>query len=261
MENTYMNDLGTTKIKRALDAVVSPVDGSSVCRSTVDGPDALNPTQGASDPNCVPWDIFTTGNVTQDQLDYLVLPLFARGTTDQTVISGYVTGYLGDYGVQLPWADTGLSVVAGLEYREENLNFNPDEGFRLGEGAGQGGATGPVNGGYDLSEIFLEAQIPFVQGASWAEDLSMDLAYRYSDYSTGIDTNTYGVRLGWAINNDIKFRASHQRAIRAANVQELFLPQGFNLFDMDEDPCGVAQFDNPPRTTPARSAAASAKCG
>jgi len=143
--------------------------------------------------------------------------------------------------------------VIGGEYRKENLNFNPDSGFRNGLGAGQGGATGPVSGGYDVSEIFFEASIPVIEGAPGAEELVFDLGYRYSDYSTDQTTDTYGIRGGWAINNSIKIRASFQRAVRAANIQELFLPQGFNLFDMDVDPCGDA--------VPARSLADCANSG
>jgi iron complex outermembrane recepter protein len=36
----------------------------------------------------------------------------------------------------------------------------------------------------------------------------------------------------------LKIRAGFNRAIRAAQLRELFLPQGFNLFDMAADPCG-----------------------
>ena len=228
MENTYMNDLGTTKIRRALDAVRHPTSGEIVCRSVVDG----------SDPNCVPWNIFQEGGVTQEALDYIVLPLFARGGTDQLVASGYIAGDLSEYGIRLPAADTGVAVVLGAEYREENLSFNPDEGFRSGEGAGQGGATEPVSGGYDVFELFMEASIPLVEGRQFAEELTLDLAFRYSDYSYGVNTETFGIRTGWAINQDVKMRASFQRAIRGANVRELFQPRGFNLFDMTGDPCG-----------------------
>ena len=228
MENTYLNDLGTTKIRRALDAVRHPETGEVVCRSVVDG----------SDPACVPWNIFQEGGVTQEALDYIVLPLFARGTTDQIVASAFVSGDLGEYGVRMPSADNGVAVVFGAEYREENLDFNPDEGFRNGEGAGQGGATNPVSGGYDLWELFVEASIPLVEGAAWAEELTLDGGFRYSDYSYGVSTETFGVRVGWAINHSVKARGSFQRAIRAANLRELFQPQGFNLFDMTGDPCG-----------------------
>ena len=227
MENTYLNDLGTTKIKRALDAVRND-DGDIVCRSVVDG----------SDPNCVPWNIFQEGGVTQEALDYIVLPLFARGTTDQLVASGYIAGDLSNYGIRLPTADTGVAVVLGAEYREENLDFKPDQGFQSGEGAGQGGATSPVSGGYDVFELFMEASIPLVEGKQFAEELTLDFAFRYSDYSYGVTTETFGIRSGWAINQDVKVRGSFQRAIRGANVRELFQPRGFNLFDMTGDPCG-----------------------
>ncbi len=228
MENTYLNDLGTTKIRRALDAVRHPDTGEIVCRSVVDG----------SDPSCIPWNIFQEGGVTQEALDYIVLPLFARGTTDQLIASGFIAGDLGDYGVRFPTADTGVALVLGVEYRDENLDFNPDEGFRSGEGAGQGGATPPVSGGYGLFELFMEASIPLVEGKSFAEELNLDLGFRYSDYDYGVSTETFGVRTGWAVNQDVKLRGSFQRAIRGANVRELFRPQGLNLFDMTGDPCG-----------------------
>ena len=228
MENTYLNDLGTTKIRRALDAVRHPESGEIVCRSVVDG----------SDPSCVPWNIFEAGGVAQEALDYIVLPLFARGTTDQLVASGYVAGDLGDYGLRLPTADSGVAIVVGAEYREENLHFNPDEGFRNGEGAGQGGATPPISGGYSLFELFMEASVPLIEGRQFAEELTLDFGFRYSDYDYGVSTETFGIRAGWAINYDVKLRGSFQRAIRGADVRELFGVQGFNLFDMTGDPCG-----------------------
>jgi len=229
MENTYLNDLSTTKIKRALNATTDAT-GNIVCQSVVDG----------SDPSCVPWNIFTTGAVTKAMTDYLVLPLFARGTTSQKVVSYYVSGDLTDYGVKIPGADQGVSLVLGSEYRGEKLTFSPDNGFQSGDGAGQGGATNPIAGKFSVNEYFLEAQIPVVQGKAFAEEIVVDLGYRYSDYSTQVTTDTYGLRAGWAINNEVKLRASLQRAVRAANIRELFAAQGLNLFDMDADPCAGA---------------------
>ena len=80
--------------------------------------------------------------------------------------------------------------------------------------------------------------MPLVEGRPFAEELRLDLGLRYSDYDYGISTDTFGVRAGWAVKPTVKFRASVQRALRAANVRELFQPQGFNLFDMSADPCG-----------------------
>jgi len=82
--------------------------------------------------------------------------------------------------------------------------------------------------------------VPIVQDAPFADQLAFDGAYRYSDYDSGISTDTYKVGLDWAPIADIKFRGSYQRAVRAANIIELFTAQGFNLFDLPGDPCGAA---------------------
>ena len=228
MRNTYRNDLSIPRVRRALDAVEHPGTGEPVCRSVLDG----------SDPGCVPWNIFQEGAVTPDMVNYLSLPLTAEGSTDQTVISGYLTGHLGRYGITSPFADNSVDVVLGGEYRKETLTYNPDEAYRSGDGAGQGGAAPPVSGGFDVTEFFFEAGIPLVEGAPYAEELGLDVGYRYSDYDFDLQTNTFGVRSVWDVNFGVKLRASFQRAIRGPNVRERFRPQGLNLFDMPADPCG-----------------------
>lgn len=226
MENTYLNDFATSRIGRSLDAV-RDANGNIVCRSTLNG----------SDPNCQPWNIFEAGGVDQAALNYLQLPLFARGTTDQTVFSAYVAGNLGEYGIKMPTAENSVDVAAGLEWREENLDFNPDDGFQSGEGAGQGGPTLPVSGGYEVADWYVEASVPLIEGMDFVQALTLDLGYRYSDYDTDQTADTWKTAMGWAINEQVKVRASFQRAIRAANLRELFQPQGLNLFDMANDPC------------------------
>ncbi len=230
MENTYLNDLSITRLSRALDVIEDPSTGEPACRSAVEG----------FDSDCVPWNVFSTAAdaITPEVLNYMTLPLFARGTTEQTVLTGYVSGNLGDYGIKLPSAENAVDLVVGVEQRDESLEFSPDFGFQTGDGSGQGGATGPINGSYDVTELFLETSIPLVENAPLAQQIDLNIGYRYSDYSTGVTTDTYGIRAGWVVNNDIKARISFQRAVRAANIQELFLPQGFNLFDQDTDPCG-----------------------
>ena len=228
MENNYLNDLSITRIRRALDAAIDPGTGRVVCRSVLDG----------SDPGCVPWNIFSEGAVTREMVDYLSLPLSARGSTEQTVVSGHVTGTLGDYGVRSPFASSGVDVVAGAEYRKDHLDYDPDEAYRGGDGAGQGGASKPVSGGIEVTEVFVEAGVPLVEDVPFVEELGLEGGYRYSDYDFEKQTDTYGLRAMWAVNSDVRLRASFQRAVRAPGVRERFLPQGFNLFEIDADPCG-----------------------
>ena len=61
-------------------------------------------------------------------LDYLTLPLSARGFTEQTIVSGHVAGNLGDYGIRSPFAVTGPDVVIGGEFRSERLEYEPGRG-------------------------------------------------------------------------------------------------------------------------------------
>lgn len=228
MSELYNNDLSTTRIQRALNATLD--GGNIVCQSVVDG----------SDPNCVPWNVFETGAVTQDMIDYLVLPLFSQGETISKQFVGYVTGDLTDAGVVMPGAENGLNVVVGYEMRKEQLRFSPDQGYTSGDGAGQGGATQGVSGRLDVDELFLEFSMPLVEEASFADYINLDLGYRYSDYSTGKTTDTYKVAVDWGVNENIKFRGSFQSSTRHANIRELFVPQSLGLFNLDEDPCAGA---------------------
>lgn len=225
---TYRNELSSTNIARALD-VRADEDGNAVCQSVLNG----------SDPNCVPWNVFSEGGVTQEALDYLIKPLFARGDTYSTQVTGYVAGDLTSAGVVVPGASTGVGVVLGFEYRRDALSFEPDFGFLSGDGAGQGGPTNAVSGNFNVQEIFGELNVPLLEGHEFAEELNLELAYRRSDYSTDQSTNTYKYAANWAVNDQLRFRASFQRAVRAGNVRDLFRPSGLGLFNMNIDPCGI----------------------
>lgn len=225
LARTYLNDFSVARATRALDVV--DVGGTPTCRSVVDG----------TDPNCVPYDIFSPGGVTQEALDYLQIPLIQTGETTQQVVTAAVTGDLGLYGIRSPAAERGVQVAFGAEYRRDYLSSVTDVSFATGDGAGQGGPTIGFTGAVDTKDVFAEIQIPLAEGQAWADFASIDAAYRHSEYSTGISADTYKVGADYAPIADVRFRASYARAVRAPNVIELFQAQGFNLFDLDDDPC------------------------
>jgi outer membrane receptor protein involved in Fe transport len=227
---TYSNDFSVTRLTRSLDVIDNPntpgVD--PVCRSVLDG----------TDPNCVPYDIFATGQVNPAALAYLQVPLLSRGIVQQQVASASMTGNLGQWGVQSPWATNGVGVAFGLEYRKDSLEFIPDVSFQTGDGAGQGAATLPVFGEYDVREAFAEIRIPIVED-NFFHLLAIEGGYRYSDYGLSgrsVSTDTYKLALDFAPVRDIRFRGAYNRAVRAPNVQELFAPQRVVL-NGSTDPC------------------------
>ncbi len=215
------------RIKKANDVV--DVGGVPTCRSVVDG----------SDLGCVPWNPWVPGGVDQAQLDYLQAQGIQVGTLSQEIYNGTVTGDLGNYGWKTPWASDGVQVVFGTEYRRDFLRNEVDALQEAAQLSGSGGATIGITGSTKVNELFMEARVPIAQDVAGAESLSFDTAYRYSDYGDGVQTDTYKAGLEWAPVSDIRFRASYQRAVRSANIVELFTAQGFNLFDMTGDPCGT----------------------
>ena len=227
--NTYRNEMSIQNIKRALDVRPDPNTGEAVCQSVLDG----------SDASCVPWNIFSEGGVTPEAINYLVKPLYARGDTYSTQVTGFVSGDLTSAGVKVPGTSTGVGVVAGFEYRRDALKYEPDNGFLSGDGAGQGGPTNAVSGNFNVQEVFGELNIPLLEDREYADDLTLELAYRHSEYSTDQNTDTYKYAANWAVNDQLRFRASFQRAVRAGNVQDLFRPSGIGLFNMSIDPCGI----------------------
>jgi outer membrane receptor protein involved in Fe transport len=219
----YLNDVSLSHVAQALDVIAGP--GGPVCASGALG--------------CVPYNIWQIGAVTPDQTTYFGLPGFKEGSTSEQVVSGVLTGDFGD-AFKSPWAQDPVGAAVGAEYRRESLNLDVDNEFFTGDLAGQGGPTQPVAGAFDVFELFGEARVPIVQDAPLAKELSLELGYRYSKYSSSADqTDTYKVGGNWAPSDDLRFRASYQRAVRAPNVVELFSPQVIGL-DFNKDNCAGA---------------------
>lgn len=233
LTRSYGNEFSIARLGRSLDVITDPNSGDPVCRSVLDG----------TDPNCVPWDIFSVGGVTPEALAYLQVPLLQNGTTEQSVVTASLTGDLGEYGFQLPTADSGLKVAAGVEYRRDAISQTVDNGFATGDGAGQGGPTLPLSGSIDTYDLFGEFQLPLITGRPGIELLQIDGAYRYSDYSTGISSDAWKLGAEYSPTSDVRIRGSYQQAVRAPNVIELFTSQGFNLFDIDYDLCDLTVSD------------------
>jgi iron complex outermembrane receptor protein len=215
------NYFDSTRVSNALNVLPIGPGGSAQC--VVGG-------------NCVPWNIWAPGGVTPAQEHYLYTPLLIQGSVTEYVASGSVTGDLGKFGIKLPTADQGLQVNIGAEWRSESSEFLPDAGSQAGTAEGSGGPTEPISGNFHVREVFTEMRLPLANHLPGAEELAVEGGYRYSEYSEGFNTNTYKLGLEWAPVRDLRARASYQRAVRAPNINELFLPQAVGL-DGSIDPC------------------------
>ncbi|KKC25532.1 TonB-dependent receptor [Sphingomonas sp. SRS2] len=222
---TYFNEFSARRLNNAVDVIVDPRTGQNACRVFVSGVDT----------NCRPYDMFALGGVTQEALNYVQVPGFQRGNTQERVFNANFTGALGEYGLKTPWSDQGLGINVGVEYRKESLELNTDINFQTGDLTGQGAATLPTKGSFDVKEVFGEFQLPIID-EGFVHRLAIEGGYRYSHYSSGVNTDTYKVVLDFAPIRDIRFRAGYNRAVRAPNVQDLFAPIRVAL-NGSSDPC------------------------
>ena len=225
----YTNEFSVARLTKALDVVAGP-GGVPICRSVLDG----------TDPNCVPYNVFAgLGGASAAAINYLNASGFQKGQTSEQVISASLTGQLGEYGFKVPWANDGVAINVGVEWRKESLELLTDNAFQTGDLTGQGGATLPLSGDFSVKEFFAEAQIPIVQD-NFIHELSLNSGFRYSDYKTSsgnsYSTTTYKIAADLAPVEDIRFRAAYNRAVRAPNIQELFSTPTVGL-NGSVDPC------------------------
>ncbi len=227
LDDTYLNDMSTTRENDALDVVNGP--NGPECAVTAAG------DTSALAAGCVPWNIFTPGGVTQAAVNYLETPALQHGQIQMHIIDANFTGDLSHY-VQLPTAHSGLQLALGTEYRDINSFDQPDVEFSTGDLSGQGGARNPVKGAIESFDEYIEARLPLIQDEPFAKSLLTDDSFRRSSYALGFKTNTFSLGLVWQPIDDVRLRGTFTRAVRAPNIIELYAPQSVAL-DGTVDPC------------------------
>jgi outer membrane receptor protein involved in Fe transport len=241
LRDSYVNDLSVQRMFNALDVIEDPSTGEWVCR---------NPQ--ARGNGCVPWNIFREGAVTQEAVDYISITTVLTQRTKTELASLAATGDLEDYGVVIPSASEAVRLAVGAEFRTESLQYLPDEAQASGDIAGFGASSQPgVEASYRVKEIYLETLVPIVQDVRGARDLSLELGYRHSDYSSFGDVGTSKALFNWAISGSWRIRGGYNRAVRAPSVAELFsspLSWGSSYVDLCEGEQPQASFEQCART-------------
>lgn len=189
---------------------------------------------------CVPINIMGEGSISQAGRDYINIISRASGEITQTVITGsVVNSALFD----MPAGEVGFA--GGTEYRkEENTQNEPDNvaGTFLN-------ILGEDNGSFNVKEAFVEFSMPLVTDVTLVQDLTLDAAVRYADYSTSGNATSWKLGFDWAVNDELRFRATQSEAVRAPSITEIF-GQKSQTFTFISDPCkasNLANSNNPTR--------------
>ncbi|MDR2188526.1 MAG: TonB-dependent receptor, partial [Azonexus sp.] len=236
---------------KGIDVVVDPATGAITCASTL-----IEPNDG-----CVPVNILGVGNVSRQALEWLHDKMFTdariKQHTAEFVLDGEVFSGFGDAGpvfmaVGAGWRQDSINQVSGdpintpLPPPEEPgpvSSFNAD-GVLLYRGLpsvyensspvidriGAASFQGSVN----VSEIFTEASIPLLAGKPLIESLNSSVAARYTDYEVSGQVVSWKAGFDWQLNDELRFRWTRSRDIRAGNLSEMF--DTTNLYAFMNDP-------------------------
>jgi iron complex outermembrane recepter protein len=231
----FLNDIAFTKVQNAINGCTAPAN-----------------------PGCVPLNIFQYGGITPAMFNYITTPGLKTGDSIEETLDANVSGNFGAYGGTSPWARNPLATALGVSYRRDSLSFLPDYELQTNQLLGQGSFFLPVSGAERVVEEYAELRIPLVESKPLAEAIDLDLAGRHSAYtidtaSNGISTNTFKIAADYSPDADIRLRASYNRAARAPNLYELFLPNTLSGDTGYNDPCAGA--------TPVASLSTCAKTG
>ena len=227
-----LNNRINERFHAGMDAVLD-ANGDIVCRASIDAT-AINPHTGkaynqALITGCIPFSIFGNGAISAEAAQWFNSTAQNSSKLEQTVLSASAAN---SSLFALPAGDVGIAF--GVEHREEKSQENTDPLAALGLTFLN--AIPSRGGSYEVDDIFAETTIPLLAGLPGVERLALDLAARYSDYSTAGETTTWNVGLDWAIIPSLRFRGTVAQAVRAPSIGELFNPQSEN-FTSISDPC------------------------
>jgi outer membrane receptor protein involved in Fe transport len=206
------------------------------------GPDAI--------PNCVPLNAFGLGNASPAAQAYLTSPKWGDSAVTQEFAEVLFTGDIWD-----GFGPGAFSMAAGLTYRDQwfwqrgqpqdlmaygpprNADGSAASGFvNLGIRGFPAGFTGgsanlhefstvpAIKGGYDVWEAFAEFNMPLWE--SGPRRFELDVAGRYSDYSTSGGINSYKTGVNLTIMESLRFRATKSRDVREPTFSERYDLQG-----------------------------------
>lgn len=227
------NAAGVSNVNAAIDTIRDG-DGNIVCRD----PDAGLVNAGGE---CVPYNPFGS-NVTPEALAFI-----SHASNRQDVITQEYVGASFVTDTANFWQLQGgpVDIAFGFEWREETSATTTDAFTKAGLSGSA--ATPDSYGEYDVTEGFVEVNMPLIAGLTGIEELTLDLAYRAADYSHAGSADAWKIGFMYAPVEDVRFRGTYGQAVRAPNVSEAFDPLSPGFVNVT-DPCDQTRQDmNPNR--------------
>lgn len=218
--NVWLKD----RVEASLDAVLD-ADGKLVCRN----PDKF--------PGCVSANLFTESSLLEGTLpaDYMnYISKFTKGeTTYETLqFSAYMTGTL--FKIR---DNEEAQLVLGVELRHEEIDDEPD--IEAQNDNIWGRTTASITKGSDVvREAFAEFEMPLLApNTRFADEMTLNLAARYTDYNSYGGDWTERAQFNWQINSLVRLRGTYGTSFRAPDLFEQHLGDQTGFQRGLLDPC------------------------
>jgi iron complex outermembrane recepter protein len=262
----YQQGILLDRMMAAVDAVVDPATGRTVCRAAL-----VNPAKWGA---CVPINLFGRGAPSDAAIAYV--NAFTPGQQINSPLyfqpDGYESGETVSFTSGLGkvyntktvqkvaelsaggkvfdgWAGP-VAAAVGVAYRKESINqivydpSNPSSDPNIFPAAGdpalravpsniatrssmiQNSTVANVHGAYVVKEAFTEVQAPLLADLPGIQRLNFAGSARYATYTGSGGVWSWKLGLEWQVYNDLRLRGTVSRDIRAATLLERFNQTG-----------------------------------
>jgi iron complex outermembrane receptor protein len=195
----------------------------------------------------------TPGNVIAGCVPLNVLsPRYTSAMLNYIAVDGYEHYGSSEKGPQIDFSGDILTLPAGdlnfaVGASHRNLNGYDTPDVPSSEGVTTNLAGLPTAGGYNVTETWVEFNVPLLKDLPFAQSLSLDVADRFSHYSNFGGTNNSQYKLTWKPIDDVMVRGSYGTGFRAPTVGDLYGGVS-TTYPFYNDPCdtvyGLARYNS-----------------
>jgi outer membrane receptor protein involved in Fe transport len=215
MRQSWLSD----RMRQSLDVVPGP-NGTFVCRDPANG--------------CVAAPVLSTdviaGVLPQAWKDWTFVDDTGHTKYEETTVTLNTNGTL----FQMPHGPARGAI--GAEYRRAEIDDTPSLDSQNSNLYNLTSAA-ITRGSDNVWELYGEVELPLLRGVKGAEELTLNVSGRYTDYKSYGGDETYKIGLLYSPVKAVSFRAAQGTSYRAPALFEQFLGSTSGFLSANGDPC------------------------
>lgn len=231
--NLEHDDENNARTAAALDAVVDPSTGQTVCNVTLTNPGLY--------PGCVPLNLFGPTAASAAALNYVLGDTNFTAKTQSYDLNAHLSGAPID-----TWAGP-VKTALSAEWRRLTYSSTTDAnpasvvqctGLRYncppGTPVWNEAFAGVAGVSQTVREAAFEFDAPLLKDVPLVQAFNVNGAVRYTDYDTSGAYWTWKGGFDWHINKELTLRGTQSRDIRAPTLNDLYAPEAIGTVNPED---------------------------